>query len=372
MRRMDADPTMDSTDPDHQVIVSPGGFSPFVVFGASKSGTTWLQRMLDGHPQIRCHFQLPLFPLTNESEYFRVHEPEVRVQGTSPYAGVFEDDQSESRYLKRTRFMQQIHLLRSNYPITCGFDEGDPDYHVIRDLHKRMVRGVVESILTQEESKLIVGSKTYCDLRFLLEVFPSAKFIHIVRDGRDVAVSMRFHRMRQGVYYRGDEKSALLRLLNSRRLSLRIVRALRRRFGWFDSSSFKDLSAEGLLSAAALRKSAGEWVNVVSYILDVQEDFPDNSLTVKYEDLLEDTERELGRVLNFLSADASPGTVQTLARRFKFDRMSKTGDQSFFRKGTSGDWRNYFSSENVEQFKSIGGDLLIRLGYEKSLSWGLQ
>ncbi|MCB0640852.1 MAG: sulfotransferase, partial [Phaeodactylibacter sp.] len=41
-------------------------FTPFVVFGAAKSGTTWLQRVINAHPDCHCHFQVPIFPFTVE------------------------------------------------------------------------------------------------------------------------------------------------------------------------------------------------------------------------------------------------------------------------------------------------------------------
>lgn len=40
-----------------------------------------------------------------------------------------------------------------------------------------------------------------------------------------------------------------------------------------------------------------------------------------------------------------------------------------FRKGRSGDWRNYFGRDHVAEFKRIAGDHLVRLGYEKDLNW---
>ena len=40
-----------------------------------------------------------------------------------------------------------------------------------------------------------------------------------------------------------------------------------------------------------------------------------------------------------------------------------------FRSGKTGGWTNHFSEGNKELFKEISGDLLIRLGYEKSNVW---
>jgi hypothetical protein len=40
-----------------------------------------------------------------------------------------------------------------------------------------------------------------------------------------------------------------------------------------------------------------------------------------------------------------------------------------FRTGKTGDWRRRFSPENKQLFKSVAGDLLVRLGYESNDDW---
>jgi hypothetical protein len=40
-----------------------------------------------------------------------------------------------------------------------------------------------------------------------------------------------------------------------------------------------------------------------------------------------------------------------------------------FRSGKTGGWREHFSDEHKTLFKEVAGDLLVRLGYEKSNDW---
>jgi sulfotransferase 6B1 len=40
-----------------------------------------------------------------------------------------------------------------------------------------------------------------------------------------------------------------------------------------------------------------------------------------------------------------------------------------FRKGRSGEWRNYFKEEHKQQFKQVTGDLLVQMGYEQDDNW---
>jgi hypothetical protein len=67
--------------------------------------------------------------------------------------------------------------------------------------------------------------------------------------------------------------------------------------------------------------------------------------------------------------------IGSIVRQNSFETLTggrKEGEEnssSFFRKGTSGDWKNHFTSEIKEQFKSIVGDQLISLGYEEDLNW---
>jgi hypothetical protein len=42
---------------------------------------------------------------------------------------------------------------------------------------------------------------------------------------------------------------------------------------------------------------------------------------------------------------------------------------SSFRKGVAGDWSNVFAEEDKQIFMKEAGELLVRLGYEKSHDW---
>jgi hypothetical protein len=40
-----------------------------------------------------------------------------------------------------------------------------------------------------------------------------------------------------------------------------------------------------------------------------------------------------------------------------------------YRKGMSGDWKNYFSNAHINSTKKLIGNALIELGYEKNNFW---
>ena len=45
------------------------------------------------------------------------------------------------------------------------------------------------------------------------------------------------------------------------------------------------------------------------------------------------------------------------------------GGTGTFREGKIGAWKNYFTPEHKKLFKLYGGEMLIKLGYEKDLNW---
>lgn len=349
-------------------------FNPFVVFGASKSGTTWIQRILDSHPQVRCQFQVPIFPLLGSRPELWHQSVVVYDAKQSPFLGVFKDKHAEDRYNITHKFIKQIGLLHRDYVnnIVNGMDSEHKE--LILTLYRNITRRVVQEILcdTNTNEKSIFGTKAYTDLDLLFEVFPQAKLIHIVRDGRDVCVSKRFHTIRRKRFYLGDERGRALRILNSWRPTRLAIFHLRRRVGWFGEKWFRTPGEEGpLFHPNALTQFAMDWKLIVRYLLEHQNTYPNNCIMVRYENLLTETESQLKQMLMFLDADSSNRIVSELIEKTSFSKLQGSSQTSFFRKGQSGDWRNYFTPSDVELFKELAGDLLLELGYESSNDWTL-
>ena len=133
----------------------------FFIVGCQKSGTTWLQKILNGHPQCACHgeayFAPVLFPLLQQA---------VQVYNGKHKAGE-----------KGTFSQQQFEAL-----LAC----------VIGLKFSEWVGG--------KESIKAVGEKTpehAMSLQQLGQVFPGMRAVHLVRDPRDVVVSGWHHNLRQ-------------------------------------------------------------------------------------------------------------------------------------------------------------------------------
>lgn len=93
-------------------------------------------------------------------------------------------------------------------------------------------------------------------------------------------------------------------------------------------------------------------------------------LSLRFEDLILNREMSLNQILDFLARRGFSSKVsrdQAVAKLVEAIQPKKSGT---FRKGQPGNWREYFTPANIALFKEQTGDLLIRLGYEKSQDWG--
>ena len=102
---------------------------------------------------------------------------------------------------------------------------------------------------------------------------------------------------------------------------------------------------------------------------------PEQSIELRYEDLLNDTEGEFRRVASHFGLDASSPTIERIVAEHRFETMSDgrsrgQGDEgSFVRKGVSGDWKTHFADRVKDLFKRHAGQSLIDFGYENDMDW---
>jgi len=354
---------------NHEAMIKHKKAAPFVVFGPSKSGTTWLQKLLDSHPDIRCHFQLTMLPLSPKHGLFAKAKG-VFNQRKSPFKGVFENEEAERKYFNRQKYLGQLQKEIEQTTDRLKANKSATEQADIDEFKYETLRGIFEAFLYDDTDKKIFGNKAYTDLGLLFKIYPDAKVVNIIRDGRDVCVSKRFHTLRMGAHYHGDEKNKLLYQLNSSELGRKVSRKLHHKLGWFGEDSFKKAEDDGpLFSEAALEKMATDWALVVQYILDWQAQKPGQMLLVHYEEMKAQPLEEVARILAFLGAENSDETVQAIVDKNSFSKLKSSGKNSFFRKGTSGDWKNHFTEDNIRLFKKLTNDLLVRLNYEKDTAW---
>ncbi|MEJ7841888.1 MAG: sulfotransferase [Rubrobacter sp.] len=288
----------------------------FFVVGQQKSGTTWLMRMLDSHPEILCRGEGRFFGAGWRQKSL-VKSDAMRPPSSLLYA------LREAEYLR-------LWVERSVWSRNDGADEHldnlarmAVDYFLRGELAKTGKRlvGDKSPLLTPE----MVGE--------ISAVYPEARLIHIIRDGRDAAVSAAHHA---------------------------------RNFGRAKGTKRDD----DLFEEAQIRKLASDWnARVGRTIEDGPRLFGDRYVEVRYEDLLARPEEEMGRLLRFLGAASDRGSVGRCVGAASFEKLSKgrtRGEEdptSFFRKGVVGDWRGAFTERDRRVFEEVAGDLLAELGY---------
>jgi hypothetical protein len=311
----------------------------FFVTGLGKSGTRWLTKILDSHPEVLCK---------GEGRFF-----------SAGWMRADLDPANESA-LPNSLYYALTHSehLRLWIERSVWSRDGDPDEHI-----DALMRLATEYFLTAELSKTgkrLVGDKSpLLDEGFMQEVgavYPGARVIHIIRDGRDRTVSS----MHRG--WRRASQGYLHRLSPE---ELARGKALR-----------EGRETTGAFTEEWLRQAARHWRLLVGRAVEDGPALLGSDYTeVRYEDLLVRPNEEVGRLLGFLGVDTEERLVESCVNSASFERLSRGRERgqedpsSFYRKGVAGDWRNYFSEEDRRVFKEEAGELLIRLGYEDDLDW---
>lgn len=277
----------------------------FFVCGAPKSGTTWLQKALDAHPELVC-------------------------AGEGHFADSYLDGISD---VLKSYYRQQEVVARNVY-------EGNPYYrHSPRKDFAFLSISFIASAfagLDIPAGTRLVGDKTPANvehLELLHYLFPDAKFVNIVRDGRDTLVSTfkhveRVNRTRQSI----DDVDAFL------------------------------LGKTGYYTR--------RWTKALKNASAFSEKHPGMLHFVRYEDLKKDFAGTFTNVLDFLGV---PSTCEDLAKcesEASFERLSggravgEENPDAFFRKGVVGDWHATLEPRHLEIFYEVGAEWLTRFGYE--------
>lgn len=184
----------------------------------------------------------------------------------------------------------------------------------------------------EQEGKLRWIEKTPNNVRAidrLLTWYPNARFIHVIRDGRDVMCSLRHHPRE--------------RVVNGEIIPVQ--------------------------SNNPIEKSATRWLNDTTMGLAFQ-NHP-RCLEVRYETLVRDPETEMKRVCSFIGEDYEPGmldhTVEATKRSGQ--NMNNAGAARPITPKSVGRWVSDLREDERGVFVDIAGELLIALGYAMDHSW---
>src|SRR5829696_2493342 len=274
-----------------KTILRPGQYDVvFFIAGEMRSGTSWLRQTLSAHPEIVCGHEGSFFG----RDYNREEIP-VYVEPVSSF----------TRALAASKEFKAWHGLPWNR-WSDGYEE---------DL-RNLARLSVDYFLSQEVArtgKRIVGDKspqhTGC-LDEIHEIYPDARIIHIVRDGRDVAVSAMHHWWRLAK----DQAGGVFEL-TPEELDIRDA-YLKDREGFL-------VGGRSIFTEERLGQLARRWsYRVGKAHRDGTALYRERYLEIRYEDLLRDTPNTLRQILELLRARSGDAVIERCIRASSFERAS--------------------------------------------------
>lgn len=193
----------------------------------------------------------------------------------------------------------------------------------------------------------------------LYPMLPDLPQISVMRDGRDVVVSLVLHLLRLGRGFNNflDEMAPT-------------KAAFKADPHHFESHPHDLLKVEGLIKgmatawakhmvddhAMADRMNSGEVTG--------------RAMIVRYEDLHADVEGVRAKMYEFLELDPAEAAAISTGDKTRAG-FGDTGEDplSHYRAGKAGAWRNYFHRDAARWFHEATGDVLQTLGYETDANW---
>jgi len=320
-----------------------GSFPVFFVVGWPKSGTTWVRRMLDQHPEVLCRGEGKFFGRDDRNETFEKVPVNAKGQMLRPGSlyNILAESEDLRAWLERTWWTR----------------EGDAEEQAALLVREAVFRFLGRKL--SESGKKIAGDKTPFagdgTVREIGEILPEAKVIHVVRDGRDVAVSHTHHRWNR---VRPVEEGG--RLTPEERDKRDRYREDPERFV---------AAGESIFSEEYIAGAARSWRFQVG---GAHHDGPsllgDNYAEVRYEDLLTRPEQEMRRLFRLLGARDDEEIIHRCVEKHSFESITQrsAGEEdssSFFRKGVAGDWRGVFTERDRKIYHKMAGGLLSEMGY---------
>jgi hypothetical protein len=272
--------------------LTPGG-PPLLVLGVRRSGTTLLRVMLDRHSQLAVPDESYFVPQLADR-----HLRPIDVDG-------FLDD------LSRIDTVTEWEIPLDK--VCARLRDGMPTGQAI---------GVVYAVYAEERGKPRWGDKTPMymqNLRLLERLFPDALFVHLIRDGRDAALS--FLSMPRGIVTET----------------------------WMHPRTPADFACQWRTEVAAARR-LGHRVG-------------SRYLEVRYEELVGGVEAALQRICAFAGLEYEPAMAGYAG---EVDVSAKPHQQRLLQPPTKNvrDWRLQMAAGDVAAFEQVAGDLLRELGYE--------
>ena len=274
---------------------------PVFIVGAPRSGTTMLQYRLRNHPELslptgESHFFIPLYD--NLASYGDLSQP------------------ANIRRVLEAMYEQSRPFLESDlHGMTFNIDT------LVDELHaegRHTMPAIISAIFEKNargEGKPRWGDKTpyyVTHLPKLLDWFPDAQIIHLIRDGRDVALSL-FGRQHDFYVYNT----------------------------YYAAEYWESYVEKGHALGKALS--------------------PEQYMELRYVDLLNHPQDNMRRICDFLGIEYTSGL-------FEMESVDDPGKTPLvhepLKANNAGKWRSKMSAAQIKAFESVAGGTLRQFGYE--------
>jgi Sulfotransferase family len=285
--------------------------APFIV-GVTRSGTTLLRLMLDSHPELTIPPETHFIPKV--IRHASRDNPNLRkVFKSFTKNRRWDDFEMDADQLRRR--LARLDPLDSTSAVRCFYD-----------------------LYAKEKGKPRWGDKTpgyQVRMMRISKALPEARFIHVIRDGRDVVLSQ-----------------------------------------WSKSER-----------PTPVEEAAKRWQQRVKRARQLSTKIPDKYIEVRYETLVDDPEAQLRRVCEFVSLDFDPvmlrhheGAEERLGEIAKalpakggareLDAETRMEAHEMAAQPLSDErveaWRNEMDPADLATFEEVAGEMLEELGYPLS------
>lgn len=307
-------------------VVSTTAMGADIVFvgGAAKSGTTWLERILNMHSSIYCCGQGGFFRADIHDELFEALRSDRR--DFNYWRPTTRDISGEADLLQASIALRYMAAAAAASNVSCVIDRSpDNAFHYDK----------------------------------ILSLFVDVKMIHCVRHPLDVHVSRMFHE--RNLYKDGNEHLCYLPLSTVRRFHEALA------------SGDWEAMKTAMVSEEAVVWVLDEWRKSNESALRVKAYSDDVICIIRYEDLIQHFDESVAKIFEFLGVSVTDDLIKDIKEYTRFERMAgrdpgKEDPNDFFRKGVSGDYLTYFAPDEAAKWIKYLGSVASSFGYKIGLS----
>jgi Sulfotransferase family len=284
------------------------------VVGCQRSGTTWIRRLVAEHPAVVTGPESHAYP--------QILGPftELGLAGRAGWRRVL-----DRWWRGRRRDLEAGLHMWASFPTLCRWvtaamaTPGVSD----QDRAERVIEALFDAYFVAHggSADRLLLEKTPQHVQWIDRIlgrWPDARVIEVLRDGRDVCVSL-------------EMRSATQR--------------------WAPRERRRQIEA---------------WVGAVSAGLAFRERpaLAGRIHLLRFEDVKAAPLEEAARLLDFVGLPATQAEIARMLDAVSIDRHARKGAGRHVRRGAVGDWRQHFSPEDTALFETLAGDLARRVGYD--------